>query len=130
MDSKTKVVKFNVGGTRYEVASSLLEAHPETMLSRMASEQWHDELDTEIFIERDGVRFKYCLDYLRDGKILLPITINKEAVLKDLEYYNVEVKSESVVEYDAQEKIEICTGAIFKGYKDLKIEMDIISEQI
>ena len=54
MDGKTKVVKFNVGGTRYEVAKSLLEGHPDTMLTRMASEEWHDDSDTEIFIERDG----------------------------------------------------------------------------
>lgn len=39
---------------RYEVAKSLLEAHPNTMLTRMASEQWNGEPDTEIFIERGG----------------------------------------------------------------------------
>ena len=104
MGDNTKVIKFNVGGSRYEVAKSLLEAHPGTMLTRMASDQWHDDSEAEIFIERDGERFKFCLDYLRDGKILLPITVRKEAVLQDLKYYNIEVQDVNVVEYGAQEK--------------------------
>lgn len=104
MDDKTKVVKFSVGGTRYEVAKSLVDGHPNTMLVRMASDQWHDDPEAEIFIERDGEHFKYCLSYLRDGKTRLPITINKEAVLEDLGYYNIEVQDVNVVEYDAQGK--------------------------
>ena len=130
MDGKTKVVKFNVGGTRYEVARSLLEAHPDTMLTRMASDQWHDDPEAEIFIERDGEHFKYCLSYLRDKKVLLPITIRKEAVLEDLKYYNIEVENENVVEYDAQEKIDLCSRAMLKGYQGLKEEMDSILDAI
>ena len=130
MGDKTKVVKFNVGGSRYEVAKSLLEANPDTMLTRMASEQWHDDPVAEIFIERDGERFRFCLDYLRDGKILLPITIRKEAVLEDLEYYNIEVQDVNIVEYDAQGKIDLCSRAMFKGYQGLKEEMDSILGEI
>ena len=106
MGDNTTVIKFDVGGSRYEVAKSLLEAHPGTMLTRMASDQWHDDSEAEIFIERDGERFKFCLDYLRDGKILLPITVRKEAVLQDLKYYNIEVQDVNVhvVEHSAQEK--------------------------
>ena len=129
MGSKAKIIWFNVGGTRYDVARSLLEAHPETMLTRMASAQWHDNPDTEIFIERDGGRFKYCLDYLRDGKIHLPITMNKEAVLKDLEYYNVEVKNENVVEYGRQEKMGVCTSIIFQKFSQMKNELIAVDEE-
>ena len=129
MGSKAKIIWFNVGGTRYDVARSLLEAHPETMLTRMASAQWHDNPDTEIFIKRDGGRFKYCLDYLRDGKIHLPITMNKEAVLKDLEYYNVEVKNENVVEYGRQEKMGVCTSIIFQKFSQMKNEFIAVDEE-
>ena len=109
-DNMTKVVKFNVGGTRYEVARSLLESHSETMLTRMASKDWHDDSKRdEIFIERDGERFKYCLDFLRDGKVLLPITTRKEALLEDLKYYNIEHQYNNVIEYGAQEKVGVCT---------------------
>lgn len=75
MDNKAKIVRFNIGGTRYEVVRSILESHPGTMLNCMASEEWHDDPEAaEIFIERDGDHFKYCLSYLRDDKVLLPIT--------------------------------------------------------
>jgi len=74
MDNKAKIVRFNIGGTRYEMARSILESHTGTMPNRMASEEWHDDPEAEIFIERDGDHFKYCLSYLRDDKVLLPIT--------------------------------------------------------
>ena len=122
-----KGVKFNVGGTRYEVARSLLESHPETMLTRMASKDWHDDSKgDEIFIERNGERFQYCLDYLRDGKVLLPITTRKEALLEDLKYYNVEHQSDNVIDYGAQEKVNVCTEVMFKAYKNLREELDTI----
>ena len=72
-----KIVNFNVGGTRYEVARSLIEMHPDTMLARMVSEQWQADPSKEVFIERNGSRFEYVLDYLRDGKVSLPFSVCK-----------------------------------------------------
>jgi len=48
--------------------------------------------DLPIFVDRDGDRFRYVLDYMRDGqKVNLPIlTVAKEGFLKDLEYYGFE----------------------------------------
>lgn len=43
-----------------------------------------------MFIERDGERFRYCLDYMRDNKVFLPPTVAKGALLLDLEYYGFE----------------------------------------
>ena len=95
-NNKNKTVRFNVGGTIYEVSRSLLEQHPDTMLSRLASETWcsGDQNGSDVtnadalFIERDGERFKYCLDYMRDGGVVnLPSKVPKEALLLDLDYY-------------------------------------------
>ena len=72
--------------TRYDVARDLLASHPNCLLTRMASEPWEhraDRIDTDawgrvlsaeadeegIFIERDGGRFRYVLDYLREGRV-------------------------------------------------------------
>jgi hypothetical protein len=126
--SGNKTVRFNVGGKTYEVAQSLLEQHPDTMLARIASNTWrpggdddNNDVDTNLemqkgkkrkvdngsneseekkndeaadgksqdfFIERDGERFRYCLDYMRDGgTVNLPPTIPKDALLQDLTYY-------------------------------------------
>lgn len=69
------------------------------MLARLASDTWlpvgksngNDDIgndDDTLFIERDGQRFRYCLDFMRDGgTVKLPITISKDALIQDLVYY-------------------------------------------
>lgn len=92
--STTPTVCFDVGGTVYKVSRSLLEMYPHTMLARMASEEWQPK-DADgranpkpLFIDRDGERFRYCLDYMRDGGVVsLPFTVSREAFLNDLLYY-------------------------------------------
>jgi len=99
--NNSATVRFNVGGTVYEVSRSLLEQFPDTMLSRMVSETWLDcsqggdnddqKKESPIFVDRDGDRFRYVLDYMRDGqKVTLPVTVPKQGFLKDLEYYGFE----------------------------------------
>jgi hypothetical protein len=65
-----KTVKFNIGGLIHEVSQSVLDMHPDSMLAKSASELWKKESD--IFIERDGARFRFVLDYMRDGKVNSP----------------------------------------------------------
>ncbi|XP_065901875.1 uncharacterized protein [Dysidea avara] len=65
-------VILDVGGTCYSTSRSTLTKYPESRLGVMFSGR-HD-LDTmkssdgSFFIDRDGARFRYILDYLRDGK--------------------------------------------------------------
>ena len=84
-------VHFNVGGTPYQVSRSLLEQHADTMLARMASETWQGEDPPEeaMFVERDGGRFGYVLDFMRDGQVSLPAKgkITEESLLKELTYF-------------------------------------------
>jgi hypothetical protein len=82
-------VTFDVGGTIYEVSRSLIERYPDTMLARMVSDTWLEgEQKEPLFIDRNGDRFQYCLDYMRDGPaVALPFTVSKESVLKELEYF-------------------------------------------
>jgi hypothetical protein len=84
-------VHFNVGGTPYQVSRSLLEQHADTMLARMASETWQGEDPPEeaLFVERDGGRFGYVLDFMRDGQVSLPAKgkITEESLLKELTYF-------------------------------------------
>ena len=85
-------VHFNVGGTPYQVSRSLLEQHADTMLARMASEIWQGEdppPEEAMFVERDGGRFGYVLDFMRDGQVSLPAKgkITEESLLKELTYF-------------------------------------------
>jgi len=110
-------VRFDVGGKIYKVARSLLDQYPDTMLARLVSKTWSpgndvdsrvnegeeksdnkdgcnqtsgDDKDAAVYIERDGQRFRYCLDYMRDGCVHLPPSIPKKAFLQDLAYYGFE----------------------------------------
>lgn len=84
-----QVVTFDVGGTIYRVSRTLLDSHPNTMLARIASDTWNTGNGKAIFIERSGTRFECVLDYLRDGSVSVPLSVSKEALKTDLDYYGV-----------------------------------------
>lgn len=90
-DKDGSIVTFNVGGVVYQVRRSLLETFPNTMLARSASKQWTDgDNEKPIFIDQDGQRFRFCLEYMRNGNVQLPSTESKVALLNDLQYYGFE----------------------------------------
>ncbi len=99
------IVKFNIGGQRHDVSRSLLEMHPESMLAKTTSTQWQKDPEAEVFIEGDGSRFRYVLDYLRHSKVTLPITESKEALLTDLGFYGIHV-NEKDIDVTAMKKLE------------------------
>ena len=88
-------IEFIVGGMRYEVNQSLLLQFPNTLLARAVSETWNQSGNSNnssstngpILINRNGERFAYILDYMRDNRINLPITVSKEDIINDLNYY-------------------------------------------
>ena len=93
----TETVKFNVGGTIYEVSRSLLERYPDTMLAKSASERCQEDSRSEIFIERDGDLFRHVLSYLRDGRVVLPLTASREGLMLELQYYGLDgVEKENI----------------------------------
>ncbi len=89
----TETITFNVGGHKYEVSKSLFELqYPYSMLAKSASDQWHEDPESEIFIELDGSLFAYALlSLIRDQKVTLPLSVSKKAFLDELRYYGVEV---------------------------------------
>jgi len=93
----TETVKFNVGGSIYEVSRSLLERYPDTMLAKSASKRWQEVSMSEIFIERDGDLFRHVLSYLRDGRVVLPLTASREGLMLELQYYGLDgVEKENI----------------------------------
>jgi len=102
ISSMPEIIKYNVGGIRYEVSHSLIRRYPKSLLAKTAFSPWNrDDKDEEIFIERDGDRFRYVLDYLRDGLVFIPATVAKEAVMLDLNYYGVDYNDEVVIGTEA-----------------------------
>lgn len=122
-------VTFNVGGHHYQVSRSLLDLEPHCMLTRAASETWCRKTscgdcckedfnsfppnhEHEIYIDRNGSRFQYVLDYLRDGRIILPMTECREAIIQELHYFNIGVEEDKVY-YSSQ-------GSAVQGLKVLQ----------
>ena len=118
----TNTAKFNVGGTKYEVSRSLLETHPDIMISKSASEQWQKDPESEIFIDRDGTVFRFVLNYLRDGKVTLPATESRESFMAELEYYGIKVEHDKID--DTEAKLIVSKTAINKILKDLQEEVN------
>ena len=122
-----KVVTFNVGGRKYDVSSSLLSQYPKSMLAIKALKLNQYDYQKTIYIERDGERFGYCLDYLRDQKCNLPLTISRDSLLADLRYYGIEVKDKKTIKYtvvDLEPRIVAESSNSFGMIKDLNEQIE------
>ena len=93
-----ETVNFDVGGKKHRVTKSQIDLHPNTMIAKLVSDQWRQDGENEIFIDRNGTLFEYVLDYLRDGKVHLPVTVSKAALMEELVYYGFEDVDESSVD--------------------------------
>ena len=70
MAARQEGVEFDVGGQQFKVARSTIMKFPDTMLGALL-ERW-DTDSKPVFIDRDPHRFRYILDFYRDGAIVLP----------------------------------------------------------
>lgn len=96
-DEELTTVQFDVGGTVYRVSRSLIERYPKTLMARKISRTWQLNPKASIFIDRNGDRFQYVLDYMRDGEVHLPLSVPKESFILDLEYFGfVDIDPQSI----------------------------------
>lgn len=95
-----KTIHFNVGGKNFEILSNLI-IKDNNKLSRMVLDSWKraktQQEDTVVFIDRDGDQFGFVLNYLRFRKVNLPITISLDNFMKELKFFEVDVKDGTVV---------------------------------
>ena len=80
------IVKLNVGGQHFTTSLQTLTRDPNSMLAAMFSgrhevQTTHSE-DGSFFIDRDGTYFRFILNYLRNGELILP---DGATFLKELE---------------------------------------------
>lgn len=77
-------------GVQYRVAKDTIMKFEDTMLARLVSEKWNPKKsEAAIFIDRDGERFKYILDFYRDEQILVPRTVAIETIKNDVMYFGL-----------------------------------------
>ncbi|KAK3095708.1 hypothetical protein FSP39_017888 [Pinctada imbricata] len=88
-------IKLDIGGHQFTTSLTTLTRDPESMLAAMFSgrHQLKVEQDGSYFIDRDGVHFRYILNYLRDGGIKDGTIPHNENVWRELlteaEYYQI-----------------------------------------
>jgi len=78
-----------------------LQCQPQSMLGIMFSGRHmieFDEKDGSVFIDRDGTHFRYILNYLRDGNVLLPTDkVVIQELLKEAEFYQLQELTEKII---------------------------------
>lgn len=87
------IVKLNVGGTPFETTLMTLSSNPDSMLAAMFSGRFTlpRDRDGRVFIDRDGKRFRYILNFLRDGTLNVPADdhILLLDILQEAQYYQL-----------------------------------------
>ena len=78
------IVNLNVGGQHFTTSQQTLTSDPNSMLAAMFSGKHTQEPtgDGSFFIDRDGTHFRFILNYLRNGELILP---EGATFLKELE---------------------------------------------
>ena len=80
----SSTVKLNVGGQHLTTSVQTLKKDPNSMLAAMFSGKFEmkPSEDGSFFIDRDGTYFRFILNYLRNGELILP---EGATFLKELE---------------------------------------------
>ena len=80
----SSTVKLNVGGQHFTTSVQTLKKDPNSMLAAMFSGKFEmkPSEDGSFFIDRDGTFFRFILNYLRNGELILP---EGATFLKELE---------------------------------------------
>ena len=80
----SSTVKLNVGGHHFATSVQTLRKDPNSMLAAMFSGKFDmkPSEDGTFFIDRDGTHFRFILNYLRNGELILP---EGATFLKELE---------------------------------------------
>ena len=90
----TKIIKLNVGGTRYEASSGLLSVHgsllAELIKQQADGEEGLKDSDGAIFVDREGAPFQDILSFLRrDQQLPSQLGSEPETLLQEATYYRL-----------------------------------------
>ncbi|CAF4534125.1 unnamed protein product, partial [Rotaria sp. Silwood2] len=107
-DNYLDVIELNVGGVTYATTiSTLQQAEPDSPLATITSINSSEtrtifgrDNKNRIFIDRDGVLFRYVLDYLRNKKLSLPENFSERDRLRlEADYYRLPNMSRALGPY-------------------------------
>lgn len=114
-EADRRLVRFNVGGQSFATYASTLRAYPDCLLARMVDGNFAPVLteDGSFFVDRDGSRFGFIIDYMRgvkdtQGRLLLPTDLHTlQGLYDDANYYGLTELADAVLcAIDAKAKEE------------------------
>ena len=108
--NQDNTVILDIGGIHYKTSLTTINNYPNSMLAKIVSDRWNPNSEGSnkpIFIDRNGQRFKYVLDYLRDGKVNLPVGENVETFRTELEYFGIDIHPDSITSDDDLEMVSL-----------------------
>ena len=96
------IVELNVGGVFYTTSLETLSKDPNSLLGQIFTGNSNSKLlkdsKGKYFLDRDGVLFRYILDYLRNQKLVLPENFHeKERLKNEAEYFKLPDMVKSIV---------------------------------
>lgn len=88
------IVELNVGGVHYTTTLSTLTRDPDSLLGQMFTGRSRTPVlrdsKGKYFIDRDGVLFRYTLDFLRNQKLTLPENFHEcERLRQEADYFQM-----------------------------------------
>ncbi|KAJ1484219.1 hypothetical protein T484DRAFT_1746699 [Baffinella frigidus] len=129
-------VKFNVGGTVFEVAASMIQARPEGLLAKMIDGRFECEKDVggAYFVYRNPRFFRIVLDVHRGNKVVPFMGVTRERVLAELEFYGLEDFDGDPIDRSVQATLRgvgDVTGDFFKWQEEQeKIGKSMLTEAL
>lgn len=96
------VVELNVGGVFYTTALTTLTRETDSHLATIFGEKLSLEKDAKgkYFLDRDGVLFRYVLDFLRNQALVLPEGFReRERLRQEANFYGLAGLEKAIVEF-------------------------------
>jgi hypothetical protein len=115
IDKQADTITFNVRGKLHRASRSLIMYYQEgnSMLGRLITDTWANptpaaagvtgggetNVHAPIFIDRNGERFGYVLDFMRCGRVVLPYNVSRDLLLLDFDFYGIQGATGDTVLY-------------------------------
>jgi len=88
-----ELIYLNIGGKKFVTTKTTLLSKGQNFFTPLISGQIKSQRDKEgaYFIDRNGTLFQPLLDFLRHGELLIPPNLKLEHVLKEADFYSIDV---------------------------------------